>query len=261
MLRPVDRPRPHGAQQAGRTPRPERESETWIREGEEAKPRPAAGGGRDSRRRPRSLPPGVARELAGTRGRVAGTRLERRLGEAVRAYESDRYREAAGILRSLVGSAPDSPSIRELYGLTLYRQGKWREAIRQLDRHFELTGSFDQYPVLADCHRALGHDHRAMELWEELRQASPSGELVAEGRMVVAGMMADSGDVKGAISLMRRARLDVRHPRDHHLRQTYVLADLYERAGDIPRARELFRRLMERDPDLTDASERLAALG
>ena len=27
----------------------------------------------------------------------------------------------------------------------------------------------------------------------------------------------------------------------HHLRQAYVLADLYERGGDLTRARELFR--------------------
>jgi hypothetical protein len=39
------------------------------------------------------------------------------------------------------------------------------------------------------------------------------------------------------------------------------LADLCERAGDAPRARELFRRVVAVDPGLADAAERLQALG
>ena len=80
---------------------------------------------------------------------------------------------------------------RELYGLTLYRQGKWRAAAKQLEAFRLLTGSTEQHPVLADCYRALGQDAKVDELWDELRAASPSAELVVEGRIVVAGMLAD----------------------------------------------------------------------
>ena len=48
---------------------------------------------------------------------------------------------------------------------------------------------------------------------------------------------------------------------EHHLRLWYALADLYERAGDLPRARELFDRVREHDAAFADVAERLAALG
>ena len=156
--------------------------------------------------------------------------------------------------------APDSPSVRELYGLTLYREGRWAAAIRQLDAYHRLTGSYDQHPVLADCHRALGHTRSVDELWDDLRHASPGADVIAEGRLVVAGARADRGDIRGALALLRRADHDLRRPRPHHVRQWYALADLYERSGDLPRARELFRRVLRHDAELSDAAERLAAL-
>ena len=49
----------------------------------------------------------------------------------------------------------------------------------------------------------------------------------------------------------------MKRPADHHLRVWYVLADLYERAGDLPRARELFDRIARADPSFADVAERL----
>ncbi|HLY81953.1 MAG TPA: tetratricopeptide repeat protein, partial [Acidimicrobiales bacterium] len=57
-----------------------------------------------------------------------------------------------------------------------------------------------------------------------------------------------------------RSKGIVKKPNDHHLRQWYALGDLYERAGDIPRARELFRRVATHDPEAFDAAERLRSL-
>jgi tetratricopeptide (TPR) repeat protein len=138
--------------------------------------------------------------------------------------------------------------------------GRWREAIRQLDAFERLTGSMDQYPVVADCYRALGDHDEVEERWDQLRRASPSAGLVAEGRLVAAGSLADRGDLGAAIRLLGRSR-SPRHPKLHHLRQWYALADLHERAGDLPEARELFARVAKEDRDLGDAAERLAALG
>ena len=36
------------------------------------------------------------------------------------------------------------------------------------------------------------------ELWHEVRDYSPSGDLVNEGRIVAAGALADQGDLRGA---------------------------------------------------------------
>jgi hypothetical protein len=49
--------------------------------------------------------------------------------------------------------------------------------------------------------------------------------------------------------------------REHHLRQWYVLADLYDRAGDAPRSRALFGRIRAVDLDFADVAARLRQLG
>lgn len=202
----------------------------------------------------------VAAELGAAARPTRAPKLELRMADAVKAYDRDRYPEAARILKPLADEAPSAAAVRELYGLTLYRMGRWAGAIKQLDAFRALTGSFDQHPVLADCYRALGRGKAVHQLWEELREASPSAEVVAEGRIVAAGSLADGGDVAGAIALLERARPQVKSPRLHHLRLWYALADQYERAGDIPRARETFRQIVRHDREFVDAAERVAAL-
>jgi hypothetical protein len=52
----------------------------------------------------------------------------------------------------------------------------------------------------------------------------------------------------------------IRKPRPHHLRLLYVLGDLYERAGEVPRARAAFDRVLATDADFGDARHRRRAL-
>ena len=183
------------------------------------------------------------------------------LSDAATAFAAERYPEARRLLTPLVGEVPDLPEARELLGLTLYRLGRWKEAAKQLEAFVELAGhSTEQHPVLADCYRALGRHARVRELWEELRVASPSGPLVAEGRIVAAGSLADQGDLAGAISLLGRGFKLPTRPQEHHLRRAYALADLYERSGDVPQARALFSRLAKAEPGYLDVAERLSSL-
>ena len=199
-------------------------------------------------------------ELTESVGPTRAEKLTDRLAEASRDYERERYNDARRILKHLADEAPAAPAVQELFGLTLYRLGRWAAALRHLDAAHSLTGSFDQHPVMADCARALGRFRRVQDLWDELRQASPSAELTSEGRIVMAGAMADRGDVSGAIGLLEATRTTPRRPQIHHLRLWYALADLYERAGDIPRARELFRRVATVEPEAFDVTDRLSAL-
>jgi tetratricopeptide (TPR) repeat protein len=187
--------------------------------------------------------------------------LALRLAEAARAYERDRYYDALAILREISRTTPGIAAARELHGLTLYRLGDWRGARRELRAFAHLTGSVDQDPVLADCERALGHHERVAEIWSQLRQAGAGSDVVAEGRLVMAGSLADRGRIDEAIALLRpAASRKVRGPHERHVRQWYMLADLYERSGDVPRAREFFARVVAADPELSDAAERLAGL-
>ena len=192
-------------------------------------------------------------------GSKRAVRLEGRLSDAATAYAAERYPEARAVLAPVVAEVPDLAEARELYGLTLYRLGRWREAVRELDAFVELTGgSTEQHPVLADCRRALGQYSRVEELWEELRTSSPSGPLVNEGRIVAAGALADQGRLADAIALLGKGFRIPKRPMDHHLRRAYALADLYERSGDVPQARLLFTQVARAEPDFLDAAERAA---
>ena len=94
-----------------------------------------------------------------------------------------------------------------------------------------------------DCWRAQRRFDKVEELWTELAQSSPSGALVTEGRIVLAGAYADAGRLQLAIETLARRADDVKRVEEFHLRLWYALADLYERAGEIPRAREFFGRV------------------
>jgi len=219
---------------------------------------------RGSVRRRDPLPIDLAGEVREQLSRAVGSsrseRVERRLGEAAEHFEADRFADAARILKKLVEEAPTVAAVHELYGLTLYRQEKWKPAARELEAFRLLSQSTDQHPVLADCYRAMRQWNQVGELWDELRAASPSAELVTEGRIVMAGSLADRDDLAGAISLLAQGFNFPKRPMTHHLRRAYALADLYERVGDLPKARTMFGRIATADPDFADVKRRVRSL-
>jgi tetratricopeptide (TPR) repeat protein len=225
-----------------------------VRRGSAA-PAPQETTGRPSRKATK-----LAEELTDHVGPVSAPKLGIRLADAGRAFEAERYLDAKRILAALAKRAPRSAPVRELHGLTLYRLGRWEAAAKELEAFRALTGSTEQHPVLADCYRALRRWDLVESLWEELREVSPSAELVAEGRIVYAGALADRDDVPGAIGVIEPATRGIRKPRPHHLRLLYVLGDLYERAGEVPRARAAFDRVLATDADFGDARHRRRAL-
>lgn len=199
-------------------------------------------------------------QLARAVGTAKRERVERRLGEAAEHFEADRFADAARILKKLVEEAPTVAAVHELYGLTLYRQEKWKPAARELEAFRLLSASTEQHPVLADCYRAMRQWAQVGELWDELREVSPSAELVTEGRIVMAGSLADRDDLVGAIRLLAAGFNFPKRPMPHHLRRAYALADLYERVGDLPRARAMFARVEGVDPSFGDVRRRVRAL-
>ena len=194
-------------------------------------------------------------------GRKEGARIATALADAASAFEAERFAETRRHLAPLADRAADVPEVRELFGLTLYRLGRWKEAVRELEAFRSLTGTTEQHPVLADSYRALGRWADVDELWVELRESSPSAALVTEGRIVAAGALADQKRLDQAVNLLAKGWRAPSSPAPHHLRRAYALADLYERSGSTPRARELFRWVAGHDPQFADAAERLAGLG
>jgi hypothetical protein len=51
-----------------------------------------------------------------------------------------------------------------------------------------------------------------------------------------------------------------RRVHEYHLKQWYVLGDLYDKAGNVQKAREFFQRVALHDKEFADVSERLASL-
>ena len=200
-------------------------------------------------------------ELVKALGAARGARANEKLRDAAHAFERERYGEARTILKPLAEQAPQAATVRELLGLTYYRLGRWRDAVHELEAFRQITGSTEQNPVLADAYRGLKKHRQVEELWDELREASPSADLVTEGRIVMAGSLADRKKLAEAIALLEKSHRKVKSPQIHHLRQAYALADLYERAGDVARARELFRWVAEREPGFADAAERASSIG
>jgi len=191
-----------------------------------------------------------------------GERYYNDLMKAAEAYNNERYKDAIRLLTPMAQALPDASSIRELLGLSLYRMGRWGQAAKELHAFADLTNSVDQHPVLMDCARALQRHADVATLWEELGAASPGPELVSEGRIVMAGDLADRGRLRDAVVLLeKRGGRPVKSPRDHHVRVWYALGDLYERSGDVPAARAMFERVRKADASFANVAERLAALG
>jgi len=207
------------------------------------------------RRRPTEATEELRRLAGGNANRAVET-----LVRATDAFARGRERDALRILRPLIDAYPTAAAVRELAGLCRYRIGSYAAAADDLAAFADLTGSTEQHPVLMDCRRAQGKLRDVEELWEELRETSPSAALVTEGRIVLAGALADAGRLSDAIDLLaRRAEVPGRL-KEHTVRLWYALADLQERAGEVPRARALFEQVQRFDAEFADVAERLAAL-
>ena len=257
-------------------PRNTQSNEVWKDEGST---RPARGRGprreeesapirleRDERRASAAAMAHVETTVAGSIIAIVGERASKRLIEklalALDAFERGRYQDAKKIIIPISRDCPGVELIHEIAGLSMYRMGQWRDAADHLEQARALTsGSTLNHPVLADCYRALMRYDKVDELWKELKDASPDPTIVAEGRIVAASALADQGDIQAAVRLMQQSKQDPAKVREHHLREWYVLADLYDRSGDVVQARTIFQRIAKNDADFTDVRDRLETLG
>ena len=204
----------------------------------------------------------VGKKIAGIVGDQAAKRLISKLALALDAFEKGRYQDAKRIIIPITRECEGVHLIHEIAGLSLYRLGQWRDAADHLEKaRVAMPASTLNHPVLADCYRALMRYEKVDELWKELKDASPDPAIVAEGRIVAASAQADRGDIQHAVRIMQQTKKDPAKVREHHLREWYVLADLYDRSGDVINAREWFKKIAHNDPDFSDIRDRLAAIG
>ena len=249
-----------------------REAETWVDEGRiEDDVRDAAEGAvrralaprRTVSARPKDedeLDPQTKADVAKVLEPVRANRLSGRLKAAQIALERERYSEAKRIAKSLTKELSGVAAVHEVIGLASYRMGQWRDATAALELARSIRLHIEDMPVLADCYRAQRRWNDVDAVWAELKELSPSPEVMAEGRMVAAGSLSDRGELKDAIELMLKVAAIPRRVHEYHLKQWYVLGDLYDKAGNVQKAREFFQRVALHDKEYADVSERLASL-
>ncbi|MBM3806023.1 MAG: tetratricopeptide repeat protein, partial [Actinobacteria bacterium] len=185
-----------------------------------------------------------------------------RLAHALHAFEAHRYSESRRLVMPLLGQVSNLAIIHEIAGLSMYRLGRWQDAAEQLEIARGLKpGEVVNHPVLADCYRALRRYEKVDELWQAMKLNSPSAPLLAEGRIVAAGALADQGELQSAVRMMTHGHSDPHKVGEHHLREWYVLADLYDRAGDVASARRLFTKIADHDANFADVKDRLKTIG
>ncbi|MEK7295680.1 MAG: tetratricopeptide repeat protein, partial [Actinomycetota bacterium] len=259
-----------GGRKYGKEPMPATEHviETWRDDGPvDRKPRRSDSGDEGSARRPTArtlahVEATVAKAITAAVGAEDAKRTIERFALALDAFERERYQDAKKSVMPIVKKCGGIALVHEVAGLSLYRLGQWNDAADQLEQaRVASHGSTTNHPVLADCYRALRRYEKVDELWKELKEASPHPSIVAEGRIVAAGALADHGDLQGAVRLMHHGSQDPRKVQEYHLREWYMLGDLYDRSGDVIAARKMFGRIAAHDPHFSDVSDRLATLG
>ena len=186
----------------------ERTLDVWIDEGaadvrDEAAGAAARAASEGRRKRPRPLDPDVSAEVVSqARDARRGHQLAQRLADAEYALERDRLDDARRAITPLLREVPSVAAVHEVAGLTSYRLGRWREAVKELEAAQALKPRADLLPVLADSYRALRRWSEVERIWATVRELSPAHEVLAEARIVAAGAQADRGDLTGALRMM-----------------------------------------------------------
>lgn len=207
---------------------------------------------------PASLPRDWVAELKQTARPGRAEQMMALVEKALHCFISEDYPRAAELAGQAKAHAARSGRVRELLGLSCYRSGRWREALRELLTYRRLTGSPDENHVIADCYRALGQADRALEVCAEVSPDKVTPEVWSETVIVAAATLADQGHLDAALAQLARTDLEPRQVEGHHLRLWYVLSDLQERAGRTEEARSGWERIYAEDPRFFDVAERLS---
>lgn len=184
-------------------------------------------------------------------------------------YRLERYQRALRELeafRRLSGTTEQNPVLADCYralGCWADVEALWKE-LGDVSPSAELVT--EGLIVTAGARADRGDLESAIRMLERgwTAPASGTGSQAArrahrDGQARTRGSRPRADDNPKRRSVQHRWRLP-RRPRPHHLRRAYALADLYERAGRAPRARELFSWVARHDPGLADVIKRAGGL-
>lgn len=153
------------------------------------------------------------------------------------------------------------PLVREAAAETAYAAGRYDIALREFRAIRRMNGGDDLIPVMADCERALGRYHDALELLSSLKKRQLSGDLATEALLVEAGTRGDMGQIQEQRRLLTNAIAHQVGSKTSQARLRYAYAETLVKAGQRLQAREMFVQAGKLDVDATlDVHERIAEL-
>ncbi len=151
--------------------------------------------------------------------------------------------------------------VREATGEAAYASGHYTEALAELRAAKRMNGATDYLPIMADCHRALGHPEQALKLAKSPAVANFSSAAKAEMTLVEAGARRDMGQLDAALRTLELAPLQSKSREPWVVRLRYAYADTLESAGRETEALAWFHRTHAVDSqELTDAADRAEIL-
>jgi len=198
----------------------------------------------------------VRRDLEGL-SPVTRDRVERFLAAAWNTIEDDpatayAYAKEAGRIggRSAV--------VREAVGVAAYHAEDFKAARTELQAARRISGRDDIVPLLADCERALGKPHKAIELASEPGARALRGQAQAELLLVLSGARADLDQLDAAAAVLRGPAAQTPANAPWAARIYYGYADALLAKGDSESARDWFLKSLNSDEEgETDADERI----
>lgn len=94
------------------------------------------------------------------------------------ADRTDRYAEAAKLIKKALKLDPESAAIIDSYGWVLYRQGEYEEALKQLQRAYELLKDPEVASHIVEVLAKLGRDEDARQALADAEVLFPDNELL-----------------------------------------------------------------------------------
>jgi hypothetical protein len=147
--------------------------------------------------------------------------------------------------------------VREAVGEAAYAAGHYSVALAELRAAKRMNGATEYLPMMADCHRALGHPEQSLKLAKSPSVANFAPDAKAEMTLVEAGARRDMGQLDASLRTLELAPLMSKSRAQWVVRLRYAYADTLEAAGRDADALAWFHRTNAVDSDqLTDAAER-----
>jgi tetratricopeptide (TPR) repeat protein len=201
----------------------------------------------------------ISAQLKGLPDKLA-LRIARHLAAAIAIIDTDPETAYQHTLAAR-SRAPRLAVVREAAGEAAYAAGHYAEALAELRAAKRMNGATAFLPIMADCHRALGHPEQALKLAKSPSVPNFAPEAKAEMTIVEAGARRDMGQMDAALRTLELAPLMSKSRAPWVVRLRYAYADTLEAAGRDMDALTWFHRTYSIDSEqISDAAERAEIL-